>query len=95
MQVLLPGVRMTLDAIHAELSKKAGTSPAPEPPMSPRARTATKDSSRKDVLGMPTVIPEGTSAEGSAVPAKPVRGVVLEFAPKLPTTRRKEVLLNA
>jgi integrase len=95
MQVLLPGVRMTLDAIHAELSKKAGTSPAPEPPMTPRAGKAAKGSSRNDVLGKPTAISEDTTAQAAALPAKPIRGVVLEFAPKLPTTRRKEVLLNA
>ena len=95
MQVLLPGVRKTLDAIHAELSKKAGTSPAPEPPMTPRTGKVAKGSSRNAVLGMPMAITEDTTAQAAAVPAKPVRGVVLEFAPKLPTTRRKEVLLNA
>ncbi len=82
MQVLLPEVRTTLDAIHAELSKKAGASPAPEPPMTPRAGTATNSSSRNDVLGMPTAIPENTTTQVAAVPAKPARGVVLEFATK-------------
>ena len=95
MQVLLPGVRTTLDAIHAELSKKAGTSPGPKPPVTPRAGKATKGSTRNDVLGMPAANSKGTATQAAAVPAKPVRGVVLEFAPKLPTTRRKEVLLNA
>jgi integrase len=95
MQVLLPGVRTTLDAIHAELSKTAGTSPGPKPPVTPRAGKATKGSTRNDVLGMPAANSKGTATQAAAVPAKPVRGVVLEFAPKLPTTRRKEVLLNA
>jgi hypothetical protein len=53
MQVLLPGVRTTLDAIHAELSKKAGASPAPEPPMTSRAGRATNSR-------MPTAIPGNT-----------------------------------
>jgi hypothetical protein len=95
MQVLLPGVRTTLDAIHAELSKKAGASPAPEPPMTPRAATATNSTSRNDVLGMPTAIPENTTTLVSAVPAKPARGVVLEFATKMRQGRGREVLLNA
>ena len=95
MQVLLPGVRTTLDAIHAELSKKAGASPAPEPPMTPRAGTATNSSSRNDVLGMPTAIPESTTTLVSAVPAKPARGVVLEFATKMRQSRGREVALNA
>jgi len=94
MQVLLPGVRTTLDAIHAELSKKAGVSPAPKPTMTPRTRTATNSSSRNDVLGMPTAIPENTT-QVSAVPAKPARGVVLEFATKMRQSRGRELALNA
>jgi Phage integrase family len=95
MQVLLPGVRSTLDAIHAELSKKAGTSPEPGPPMTPHAGKTVKGSAKKDVAGRPTAISENTTARASRLQAKPVRSVVLEFAPKLPTTGRKEVLLNA
>ncbi|MGO8773100.1 MAG: hypothetical protein ACLQHT_02440, partial [Terracidiphilus sp.] len=94
MQVLLPGVRTTLDAIHAELSKKAGASPAPEPPMTPRTGAATNGSSRNDVLGMPTAIPDNTT-QVSGVPAKPARGVVLEFATKMRQSRGREVALNA
>ena len=64
MQVLLPGVRTTLDAIHAELSKKAEASPAPEPPMTPARKRRRISSSRNDVLGMPTAIPENTHRAG-------------------------------
>ena len=64
-------------------------------PVTPRAGKATKGSTRNDVLGMPAANSKGTTTQAAAVPAKQVRGVVLEFAPKLPTTRRKEVLLNA
>jgi len=39
-------------------------------------------------------IPDNLTGQIAAATAKPVRGVVLEFAPKLPTTRRKEVLLE-
>ena len=88
-----PGSAYALDAIHAELSKKAETSPGPKPPVTPPAGKATKGLSRNDVLGIPTAISEDTTAQ--AVPVKPVRSGVLEFAPKLLTTRRKEVLLNA
>src|ERR1700736_444709 len=65
MQVLLPGVRTTLDAIHAELSKKAGTSPEPGPPMTSRAGKAAKGSSGNDVLGKPTALPEDTTAQAA------------------------------
>jgi hypothetical protein len=95
MQVLLPGVRTTLDAIHAELSKKAGPSPAPEPPMTPRTGMATNSSSRNDVLGMPTAISENTITQAEAMPSKPVRGVVLEFATKMRQSRGREVAQNA
>lgn len=95
-QILLPSVRTTLDAIHAELSKKEGQAPAPnpEPPLAPSA-VATQDARKDDAAVMPAARADGIAVDREAKPAKPVRGVVLEFAPKLPTTRRKEVLLNA
>jgi len=94
MQVLLPGVRTTLDAIHAELSKKAGRAPEPEPPRTPRTAKATKSLAKDDLDRRPKAIAEDTTARAVASPAKPVLGVVLEFAPKLPTSGRREVLLN-
>jgi integrase len=96
MQVLLPGVRTTLDAIHAQLSKGTEVPRAPEPPMPPNGSTRTGNSTEKrDGVDMVGAIPDNLTGQIAAATAKPVRGVVLEFAPKLPTTRRKEVLLNA
>ena len=94
MQVLLPGVRTTLDAIHAELSKKAGRAPEPEPPRTPRTAKATKSLAKDDLDRRPKAIAEDTTARAVASPAKHVLGVVLEFAPKLPTSGRREELLN-
>jgi integrase len=96
MQVLLPGVRTTLDAIHAQLSKGTEVPTAPEPPMPPNGSARTGNSTEKrDGVDMVGAIPDNLTGQIAAATAKPVRGVVLEFAPKLPTTRRKEVLLNA
>jgi hypothetical protein len=95
-QILLPSVRTTLDAIHAKLSKKEGLAPGPNPdgPSAP-GTAAMPDASKDDVVVMPAVRAEGIQADQETAPAKPVRGVVLKFAPKLPTREREEVLLNA
>ncbi len=91
-QILLPSVRMTLDAIHAELSKKEEPNPAPNPEPS---AVASQEARKDDVVVMPAARAAGVSVDREAEPAKPVRGVVLKFAPKLPIRERKEVLLNA
>jgi hypothetical protein len=64
--------------------------------MPPNRSTRTGNSTEKrDGVDMVGAIPDNLTGQIAAATAKPVRGVVLEFAPKLPTTRRKEVLLNA
>lgn len=95
-QILLPSVRTTLDAIHAKLSKKEGLAPVPNPdgPSAP-STAAIPDASKDDVVVMPAVRAEGIRANQETAPAKPVRGVILKFAPKLPIREREEVLLNA
>jgi integrase len=97
MQILQPGVRATLEAIHTELAKRTEAPTAPEPPIPPAEITAAGSSLDMDIDGGKTgeAIPDKRTGQIAAATAKPVRGVVLEFAPKLPTTRRKEVLLNA
>ncbi len=94
-QILLPSVRATLTAIHAELSKKAEASPPPEPSTTLRTGTAadgslqSEGSFQKDVLEMSRAIPEDMTHQVEAAPSKPVRGVILEFAPKLPPKGEK------
>ena len=88
------------EALHALIGERVplhiwGACGVGKPPMTPRARTATNRSSRNDVLGMPTAIPENTTTQVLAVPAKPARGVVLEFATKMRQSRGREVALNA
>ncbi len=94
MQILQPGVRATLEAIHTELSRKADAPATPEPPTPPGTKTTVGSPTEKDVVKRGGAIPNDRTVQVAAATAKPARGVVLEFASKLPPTRRKEVLLN-
>ncbi len=89
MQSLEPEVRSTVNSIHRELSRKSGR-PDPGRPSEKRGlRDSPNDSTRttaKQALEIPAT---------ERVPAKPVRGVVLEFAAKMRPSRGREVLLNA
>ena len=80
MQSLEAEVRTAINSIYTELTGN-GTAGA-APPLPPSAPAEAVDRSI-------------ASGDGDARLAKPVRGVVLEFATKMRKGRGREVLLNA
>lgn len=93
MQILQPEVRSTVDSIHRQLSRR--TVPAtPTEPTVPAGQTP--DGPRMEGVLVVSAAPSINAAdEIAAVPAKPARGVVLEFATKMRQSRGREVALNA
>jgi len=93
MQILKPEVRSTVDSIHKELPRKTVPATSPEPAVaavqSPDGPTVEEAPSVSAALSI------NTADEVAAVPAKPVRGLVLEFATKMRQSRGREVALNA
>jgi integrase len=93
MQILQPEVRSTVDSIHRELSRKTVPANPPQPAMaaaqSPRGPKMEEAPAASATLAINT--PDRVAGE----PAKPARGVVLEFATKMRQSRGREVALNA
>jgi hypothetical protein len=80
MQSLEPEVRTAINSIYDELVGNGTDGPAPAAP-----RTAQESSKRT---------PRATVEHAETTDAKPVRGVVLEFATRMRQSRGREVLLN-
>jgi len=80
MQSLEDGVRTTVNSIHDELSGTWGSGPS---------RTSRKQ--RTAVIASASVAAASQKQDQSA---KPVRGVVLEFATRMRQSRGREELLN-
>jgi hypothetical protein len=89
MQSLEPEVRSTGNSIHRELSSKSGR-PDPGQPTEKRGLRGLVKGSTRETADKAVETP-GVEK----VPAKPVRGVVLEIAAKLRPSRRREVHLDA
>ena len=79
MQSLEQEVRTAINSIYTELTGRGSAGPAPQAPPSASANAMERNIA---------------SSEGNVVVAKPVRGVVLEFATKMRQHRGREVLLN-
>jgi integrase len=79
MQSLEPEVRTAINSIYTELTAKDTAGPAPQAPPS------TSSNAMEQSIA---------SSGGNEVVAKPVRGVVLEFATRMRQSRGREVLLN-
>jgi integrase len=80
MQSLEDGVRTTVNSIHDELSGTWGSGPS---------RT-----SRKQRTAVIASASKASESQKQGQSAKPVRGVVLEFATRMRQSRGREVLLN-
>src|SRR6266702_939063 len=93
MQILQPEVRSTVDSIHKELSRKTVPATPPEP-LVPAVQMA-DGPMIAEALAASAALSINTAHEVLAVPAKPARGVVLEFATKMRQSRGREVALNA
>jgi len=96
MQSLEPEVRSAVNSIYDELMGNGTSGPAPQEP-----RAAARDS--RSVNENPVVAvaqggsertPGATVERAETTEAKPVRGVVLEFATRMRQSRGREVLLN-
>ena len=95
MQILQPAVRSTVDSIHKELSRKANVPTPPEQPAKVGTIGTPEDSSIEHVSAMAIAIQDNAADRIAEVFAKPVRGVVLEFATRMRQSRGREVALNA
>ncbi len=91
MQSLEPEVRSTVDSIYRELSRKAGGPTKPSSTAGAKGKPAEENSldSGEKVATSTQTMP------AQEAPAKPARGVALEFAAKMRPNRGREVLLNA
>jgi predicted secreted protein len=94
MQILQPEVRSTVDSIHKELFRKANVPAPPEQPAEVGTTGTPEGSSIEHVSAMAIAIQDKAADRIAEVSAKPVRGVVLEFATRLRQSRGREVLLN-
>ncbi len=96
MQSLEDEVRAAINSIHSELTGTGTTGPALQEPKtaSPNARSASATSSVTTKNGSPAKERYAASAQGEMPLAKPVKGVVLEFATRMRQSRGREVLLN-
>lgn len=93
MQILQPEVRSTVDSIHKELSRKTVPATPPEP-LVPDVLAADGPVIAETLAASPA-LSINTADEVAVVPAKPARGVVLEFATRMGESRGREVALNA
>lgn len=93
MQILQPEVRSTVDSIHKERSRKTVPATPPEP-LVPAVQTA-DGPMIAEALAASAALSINTADEVAAVPAKPARGVLLEFATKMRQSRGREAALNA
>ena len=96
MQSLEPEVRSAVNSIYDELMGNGTNGPAPQEP-----RTAARDSRSENENLVAAVAQENSERVSGVIAehaeptkAKPVRGVVLEFATKMRQSRGREVLLN-
>ncbi|HEX3472379.1 MAG TPA: tyrosine-type recombinase/integrase, partial [Silvibacterium sp.] len=96
MQSLEKDVRTAINSIHEESMGTGTTGPAPQEPLVASAISA--GSSPSSVAAPPKESPalkrSGSLEREEMPPAKPVKGVVLEFATKMRQSRGREVLLN-
>jgi integrase len=97
MQSLEPEVRTAINSIYDELVGNGTDGPAPDGP-----RTASGSSRSESENPVAAVAqesseraPSATVERAEATEAKPVLGVVLEFATRMRQSRGREVLLNA
>jgi hypothetical protein len=93
MQILQPEVRSTVDSIHRELSRKTVPATSPEPTVA--AVQSPDGPTMEEALTSSAALSINTADEVAGGPAKPTRGVVLEFATKMRQSRGREVALNA
>lgn len=96
MQSLEDEVRTAINSIHAELTDAGTTGPTLQEAKaaSPNARSARANSSVTTKNGSSVKERNAASAHEEMPLAKPVKGVVLEFATRMRQSRGREVLLN-
>jgi hypothetical protein len=98
MQSLEPEVRSAINSIYDELVGNGTTGPVPpEPSAASRdSRSQNQNENLVAVTAQETLkeSPHEIRGQAESAKAKPVRGVVLEFATKMRQSRGREVLLN-
>jgi integrase len=93
MQSLEDGVRSTVNSIHKELSA-TGTLRAGVQQAASANRGAFRTNSAAREAGTANTTQQAEARNEASVPAKPVRGVVLEFATRMRQSRGREEPLN-
>ena len=94
MQILQPGVRATLEAIHTELSRKTDAPTASESSTPPAAEMMGDCSIERHLVETESAIPDNSPHQLAAIAVKPQDGVILEFATKMRQTRGEEVPIH-
>lgn len=98
MQSLEPEVRSAINSIHSELVGAGTIGPSPSDRGAASAPSAIRREEETHLVAEPPKVseePERVNAgRATAMPRKPVRGVVLEFATRMRQSRGREVLLN-
>ena len=96
MQSLEPEVRTAINSIYDELMGNGTNGPAPDSPCTASASSRSESENLVAAVAQESSerAPRASVEHTETTEAKPVRGVVLEFATRMRQSRGREVLLN-